>query len=83
MSALVLDETQVKAVLEAEGNVPVRDASGRELGTLVRADVSAKEQIQLSPEELDQLLERMSMRDAEWKTTGQVLDELQEFAPVQ
>jgi hypothetical protein len=83
MSALVLDETQVKAVLETEGNLPVRDASGRELGTLVRAEVSAIEQIRLSPEELDQLLERMSMRETEWKTTGQVLDELQRLAPAQ
>lgn len=81
MSVLVLDDVQVKTVLDAGGDVTVRDAAGHELGTLVRA--SATETVRLTPEDLDQLLERMSMRDVEWKTTGQVLDELQKLAPVQ
>jgi hypothetical protein len=81
MSTLVLDERQSQLVATSDGSVNVVDANGRIVGTLRRADESEDEPIQVSPEELQELIRRMSMKDIQWKTTAEVLADLNRLAP--
>jgi len=80
MSTLVLDERQSQLVAKSDGSVEVVDANGRIVGTLLRADES-DEPVQVSPEEMQELIRRMSMKDVHWKTTAEVLADLNRLAP--
>jgi hypothetical protein len=81
MSTIVLNERQSELVAKSDGSVEVLDANGRLLGMLMRADNPDDEPVQITPEEMQELLRRMSMKDIQWKSTAEVLADLNSLAP--
>ncbi|HVJ69589.1 MAG TPA: hypothetical protein VM510_16550 [Caulifigura sp.] len=76
-SAIVLTEEQERLLRETAADLEVRSVSGLVLGTLIRD--CAEECVEVDPEVLKILIDRMSMKNVEWRTTDQVLERLKQI----
>jgi hypothetical protein len=81
MSPLVLTPAQEKLLRESSpASLPLQDSKGNIVGTAILRAEQPIEPVRLSVDEIEELARRMSMTDARWYSTAEVLAKLDSLA---
>ena len=80
MSFIVVDEQQRQTILEAKGDVEIRDAQGRYLGHIT--DSATSEDHGFTPEDIE-LAKKSLASNSRRYTTKEVLEHLRQLSEVQ